>query len=317
MFDIGWSEMMLIGVVALVVIGPKELPAVLRTVGQGVGKLRRMAGEFQGQFREALREAELDGLREGLKKDFTSFSEDTRNAISAAIPTNPLHDLEKEMNAAAAQPASAKPVDEKAAIDQIEGRIAAPPPAEAPQGVAEPLPAAPTAPVESSALDHVPPPPSASATPQEALVADVKPAVPDPAPAGPPKRTRTRTAAAGETAKPAAKPANAPRAPRKPKAAGPSEARQIASAAADLDDDATGDLFEGQPLSASASAAPSSEVAPPARKAPARAPRAKVARPPGEAATDTPARAPRPRKAATRTTDTAAPKAPGDEGASS
>jgi len=64
MFDIGWGELLLIGVVALIVIGPKELPGALRTLGQWMGKLRRMASEFQGQFQEAMREAELaDGFR--------------------------------------------------------------------------------------------------------------------------------------------------------------------------------------------------------------------------------------------------------------
>ena len=58
MFDIGWSELVVIAVVALVAIGPKELPGVLRTVGQWIGKARKLAGEFQGQFREAMREAE-------------------------------------------------------------------------------------------------------------------------------------------------------------------------------------------------------------------------------------------------------------------
>ena len=63
MFDIGWSELVVIGVVALIVIGPKELPAVLRTVGQWMGKIRRMASEFQGQFQEAMREAEIADLK--------------------------------------------------------------------------------------------------------------------------------------------------------------------------------------------------------------------------------------------------------------
>ena len=44
MFDIGWGELLLIGIVALIVIGPKELPGALRTLGQWMGKLRRMAG---------------------------------------------------------------------------------------------------------------------------------------------------------------------------------------------------------------------------------------------------------------------------------
>jgi sec-independent protein translocase protein TatB len=63
MFDVGWSELVVIGVVALIVIGPKELPAVLRAVGQWTTKIRRMAGEFQSQFQEAMREAEMSDLK--------------------------------------------------------------------------------------------------------------------------------------------------------------------------------------------------------------------------------------------------------------
>ena len=79
MFDIAWGEFIVIAVVALIVIGPKELPAVLRTIGQWTVKIRRMAAEFQGQFQEALREAEMADLRkevDGLNeqaKNFTSF----------------------------------------------------------------------------------------------------------------------------------------------------------------------------------------------------------------------------------------------------
>jgi sec-independent protein translocase protein TatB len=63
MFDIGWGELLLIGIVALIAIGPKELPTVLRTVGQWTAKLRRMASEFQNQFQEAMREAEMADLK--------------------------------------------------------------------------------------------------------------------------------------------------------------------------------------------------------------------------------------------------------------
>src|ERR1044071_7050938 len=63
MFDIGWGELVLIGVVALIVIGPKELPGALRTLGQWMTKLRRMASEFQNQFHEAMREAEMADLK--------------------------------------------------------------------------------------------------------------------------------------------------------------------------------------------------------------------------------------------------------------
>jgi sec-independent protein translocase protein TatB len=64
MFDISWTEFLLIGVVALVVIGPKELPGVMRTLGQWTRKVRSMASEFQGQFHEAMREAEMADLKQ-------------------------------------------------------------------------------------------------------------------------------------------------------------------------------------------------------------------------------------------------------------
>jgi sec-independent protein translocase protein TatB len=63
MFDISWTEFLLIGVVALIVIGPKELPAVMRTLGQWTRKVRGMAADFQNQFQEAIREAEMADLK--------------------------------------------------------------------------------------------------------------------------------------------------------------------------------------------------------------------------------------------------------------
>jgi sec-independent protein translocase protein TatB len=78
-FDIGWTEFALIGGVALIAIGPKELPGALRTAGQWVGKARRLAQDFQSQFQEVLREADIADM----KKQF----DDAANAASAA-PTN-------------------------------------------------------------------------------------------------------------------------------------------------------------------------------------------------------------------------------------
>jgi sec-independent protein translocase protein TatB len=63
MFDISWTEFLLIGIVALVVIGPKELPGVMRTIGQYTRKIRGMATDFQNQFQEAMREAEMADLK--------------------------------------------------------------------------------------------------------------------------------------------------------------------------------------------------------------------------------------------------------------
>ena len=86
MFDIGWGELVVIGIVALIAIGPKELPGVLRAVGQWVGKIKRMASDFQGQFQEAMREAEMTDL----KKQF----DDTTSAVKSAFDTT---DIKNEM----------------------------------------------------------------------------------------------------------------------------------------------------------------------------------------------------------------------------
>src|ERR1700683_2809863 len=89
MFDISWTEFLLIGVVALIVIGPKELPAVLRTVGQWTRKVRSMAADFQGQFQEAMREAEMADL----KKQVDDLAHGVKNY-------DPLKDVKADVEAA-------------------------------------------------------------------------------------------------------------------------------------------------------------------------------------------------------------------------
>ena len=93
MFDIGWSELGLIAVVALIVIGPKELPGVLRMVGQWMGKARKMAAEFQGQFNEAMREAEMADL----KKTFDDVRDAARDLTSNNIMTSLQKDVSEAM----------------------------------------------------------------------------------------------------------------------------------------------------------------------------------------------------------------------------
>jgi len=71
MLDLGWTEILVIAIVLIVVVGPKDLPRVLRSFGRTTAKLRSMAGDFRRQFDEALREAELEdvkGLADDLKK---------------------------------------------------------------------------------------------------------------------------------------------------------------------------------------------------------------------------------------------------------
>ena len=90
MLDFSWSELILIGIVALVAIGPKELPGVLRTVGQWMGKARKMAAEFQSQFQEAMREAEMADLKKGF--------DDVREAASGFSTGNLISSLEKDVS---------------------------------------------------------------------------------------------------------------------------------------------------------------------------------------------------------------------------
>ena len=68
MFDIAWSELALIGAVALIVIGPKDLPRVMRSLGQWTRRARAMAAEFQRNLDEMMREAELDDIRREVEK---------------------------------------------------------------------------------------------------------------------------------------------------------------------------------------------------------------------------------------------------------
>ena len=90
MFDIGWSELLVIAVVALIAIGPKELPGVLRNVGHWMGKVRRMAAEFQSQFQEAMREAEM----EDLKKHADDLNNAARSLTKPLDPTDYLGKLD-------------------------------------------------------------------------------------------------------------------------------------------------------------------------------------------------------------------------------
>src|ERR687893_260048 len=97
MFDLSWGEILVIGGVALVVIGPKDLPKALRTVGNMTAKVRRMAAEFQTQFNDAMREAELDELR----KEVDGIN---RSVASATPAFNPLQTVRDELKGAVEAP---------------------------------------------------------------------------------------------------------------------------------------------------------------------------------------------------------------------
>lgn len=92
MLDIGWTELLVIAVILIVVVGPKDLPPMIRAFGKMTARLRKTAGEFRAQFDEALREAELDELRQTVN-DVRSLN--PANALRDAV--NPLRQAGNEI----------------------------------------------------------------------------------------------------------------------------------------------------------------------------------------------------------------------------
>ena len=87
MFDIGWSELLVVAVVLIIVVGPKDLPGMLRTFGRTMNQVRRTANDFKRQFNEALEEAEAEtGLKE------------TTDQIKAIGSIDPVSDLSKSLD---------------------------------------------------------------------------------------------------------------------------------------------------------------------------------------------------------------------------
>jgi sec-independent protein translocase protein TatB len=165
MFDFSWSEILLIGVVALIFIGPKELPGVLRTLGQWMSKIRRMAGDFQNQFHDAMREAELADL----KKEVDEMAAQAANYSSF----DPLADVRKEMESAQRDVESTV-ADKPAARSPAVGEPGAPPARSPDSAEALSHPAAPVA--EPVGAPHASPPVAATGEPaKEPATEAVKP----------------------------------------------------------------------------------------------------------------------------------------------
>ncbi|MGJ0506179.1 MAG: preprotein translocase subunit TatA [Methylocystis sp.] len=96
MFDLDAGKLIVIGIVALVAIPSKDLPRVLRTVGQMTGRMRRMAADFQGQLMEALREAEVADL----KKEFDETNRKIMDSVKLEGAFDPLGEARKQMTQA-------------------------------------------------------------------------------------------------------------------------------------------------------------------------------------------------------------------------
>ena len=151
-FDIGWPELMLIGVVALVVIGPKDLPAALRVAGYWMRKARTMSREFHSSVEQMIREAELDEVQRELKKA-TEFNLDHEvNKIMDPVDDPAIRSTPPDVpDYLDTTPAPADPVlpSEAAIADEPELPLPMPEPLRAPEP--EPAQAEPTQPEPAQA----------------------------------------------------------------------------------------------------------------------------------------------------------------------
>lgn len=153
MFEIGWTEMLVIAVVMIVVVGPKDLPKMLRTFGKTTAKLRSMAGDFQKQFNEALKEAELD---------------DVKKSVDSLRSLNPATEIKKQLN-----PFEKAAADVRSGLDTLKPK---PPQPASPVAVAaEPLKNGAISEAPSSAM------PAAAAPAAAGAIAIPDPAAPSPA----------------------------------------------------------------------------------------------------------------------------------------
>lgn len=140
MFDIDAGKILILGVIALVVLGPKELPRVMRQVGSAIGKMRRMAAEFQTQFMDAMKESEM----EQIKKDMQKVADQARVDINY----DPVADTDRQIRAAIdGTPAAAPKPDPDNAVYTVD----LPPPAAAAE---PPAPSVASAPADASAPDR-------------------------------------------------------------------------------------------------------------------------------------------------------------------
>ncbi len=126
MLDLGWPELLVVALVLIIVVGPKDLPAMLRTFGRTTRKLRSMAGEFRSQFDEALKEAELDDVRsvineaqslnpKNILKDVVDPIAEVGNEIKSDLNKTKA-DIDKSMKEATA------PASSDAIADQPDGK---------------------------------------------------------------------------------------------------------------------------------------------------------------------------------------------------
>lgn len=109
MFDLGWAEMAVIMLVALIVIGPKDLPKVARTIGQWTGKARALARDFQRSLDDMAREAELDEIKKSIDRaGSTNFKKAVKDFVDPDDELERAFDVEQQSTTTAAKPSNVR-----------------------------------------------------------------------------------------------------------------------------------------------------------------------------------------------------------------
>ncbi len=145
MFDFSWSELLVIALVALVVIGPKDLPKVLRTVGRWAGKARAVAREFQSSIDQMIRESELEEVRKEVEKVATT---DIGHEIQQSV--DPKGELEASLQPPALEETVAKPEGAETSGPSAGGAVTTPSLPEAGAPATEPAAPVPEAKTEKT-----------------------------------------------------------------------------------------------------------------------------------------------------------------------
>lgn len=221
MLGLGWTEMMVIGLVALVVIGPKDLPVVMGRIGKIFGQIRRMGNEFQREINRTTGLDEVRNLRNSITSPLKKTADEIRRDFNTMTPTGPkpsgalkpadpkAESVVDELRSAAGMPAAPKSNDELAADYGFKaGQGASDPVKAAPIKAPKPAKAAPTAPVTTTDLAPIPEAPAAKPAAKKPAAVK-KPAA---AKAAPLKKAPATKASAVSEADAVAKPVRKPRA---------------------------------------------------------------------------------------------------------
>lgn len=115
MFDLTSSKLLILAVVALLVVGPKDLPALLRTVGRYLGMIKRQADEFRAQFEEAMRESEIAELKKEVE-DLGKEAKETLGEATRSVEAQ-IGDVNRELNETIAE--VEKPLEPKAELESL------------------------------------------------------------------------------------------------------------------------------------------------------------------------------------------------------